>query len=326
MCEVAVKMNEQATEKSEAKDTQGEAEFKQFLFEGGRGPKRGTREMLVAQHLTLSTFTIEKPKIIHHVTSAAMHLEPKEAQKLDLELMKGIFLVNECLSHPHIQKQPLYYYPRTGWTYRHIYKIVWGFPATEENFKKFIKPWYNNLEYFRGYMKLPTFPTEYRLTVVCPKCAHVLFSDSESNIKNTGAIVTKILGKYGERKTRIETVDNPAWNVDTGFVGNPLMKAKVKYWVLTCPSCKTRIDHEKLTVDKKQVARENPKWLYFFTASQFLTELGSQVLWRSFVGWAYPKVMKAKAILSNFVTPQLLKEISESLSGKQPKEKEPKIP
>jgi len=281
--------------------------------------------MLIAQHLSLSTFTTEKPKIIHHVTSAAMHLEPKEAPKLNLELMKGIFLVNECLSHPHIQKQPLNYYPRTGWTYRHIYKLVWGFPATEENFDKYVKPWYNRLEYFRQYMKFPSFPTVYQLIVACPKCGCALFNESESDIQTTGTIITKILGKYGKQKTRIVTVDNPAWNVETGFVGNPLMKAKVKYWVLTCPGCKKQIDQKKLSVKKEQVARENPKWVYFFTASQFLTELGSQELWRSFVGWAYPQVMKAKAVLSKFVTPQLLKEISESLSGKHSKEKEPQI-
>jgi len=188
--------------------------------------------------------------------------------------------------------------------------------------KKYVKPWYNTLEYFREYMKFPSFPMEYKLSVACPKCGHTLFNETENKIKNTRAIVAKILEKYGERKTRIATVDNPAWNVDTGFTGSPLMKAKVKYWVLTCPGCKARIDEKKLSVKEEEVVRENPKWIYFFTASQFLTELGWQTLWRSFVGWAYPEVMKAKAVLSNFVTPQLLKEISESLSGKQPKQKE----
>jgi len=196
---------------------------------------------------------------------------------------------------------------------------VFGFPPTKENFKRYVDPWFGNLEYFSEYAQFPAFPKEFRFVVDCPKCGYTLIDKSEHEKKT----VDELLKKYGVEKTRIEKVQNPKWGVAGNGWNVPFwIKKKVKYWVYTCPECKGQFLKKEFSTQKKQVVRTNPRWVYFFTASRYLTELGWQELWRSFVGWAYPEVMKAKAVLSKFVTPQLLKEISEGLAGKQPKEKQ----
>jgi len=139
-----------------------------------------------------------------------------------------------------------------------------------------------------------------------------------------------LLEKYGKPEIKMEKRENPKWGADGLYsmeCEKFYVKIPVRYWYLKCPGCKRSFSREELTTQKNEIPHMNPHWIFFFMATQFLTELGWQELWRSFVAWAYPEVMKAKAVLSNFVTPKLLQEIAEGLSGKQPpKVKEPKIP
>ena len=106
----------------------------QLLSRAFRWPKIGVSERLVCQHLFLGTNTTKPSQIIDHTCAAAMMVEGlnTEVEGLDFELMKRIYLVNQCLKNTHRQRI-------SDWQW--MYLLDWSFPWTKENTEKYLDPW-----------------------------------------------------------------------------------------------------------------------------------------------------------------------------------------
>lgn len=113
-----------------------EKEFEGFVSTAMRGPRRGIYEKLLAGKLIQASTVGDPLKKIQNICEAAFLCKKKD--KLDLNLVETASLVSASFMNTEItQKLDV------------MVIVAWAFDKTEENWKRFIKPWNKvGLRYF----------------------------------------------------------------------------------------------------------------------------------------------------------------------------------
>lgn len=141
---------------NEAEESTAPEEMKsqKLLERAFRWPRLGVAERLVCQHLFLASNTTQATQIVDHAYSAVMVVEGlnTNVENLDFEMMKKIYLVNQCLKDTIRQRISQYQWMRI---------LDWSFPWTEENVEKYLIPWtdgvgirfYKEMLYYGGRLR-----------------------------------------------------------------------------------------------------------------------------------------------------------------------------
>jgi len=117
-------------------------EMGEFVRRMTRKPQQGILERTLCFYILQSNGA--KPlQAIAHVVNGALLLSPEERKKIginedELSILKSIVfpLLNPAESPGEITR----HYRLSAW------QVFWSFPQTEENFEKFIAPWYHGLQ------------------------------------------------------------------------------------------------------------------------------------------------------------------------------------
>lgn len=267
-----------------------EEDFSKFAQQALRKSRKGVFEQLLTQHLIAGTFNTQPSKIISHICAASMMMKEKDVPDLDLEELGNIYKVNVSLSSPRKI--------RTNRFGTFLYRVVWGFKTSKENYERLIVPWKPdlNFSYFPDYV---TVHRQKRIKVRCHNCNHTLLDCplEEVGKNKTYQLWILLTEKYGKEK--IEVWRDPNYfNLQDPMGCYKERKKTVPY----CPKCGTEVT--SLTPDEFQGVMTNPRHGFFFEASQYLTSDGYQKLTNQFTNWAIPLVQHAKTLLSRLVTPQ----------------------
>lgn len=132
-------MNETENEQNEEKE-----DFSKFVSGALRGPRKGTYEQLLCQHL-ISSVTANPLKKIKLTCEAAMMAEPEKAKGFNQEELETFFNVSNAFSSASQTK-----IDQIG---TRMYAIPWPFSNTEENYDRYIKPWHISASYFINFIR-----------------------------------------------------------------------------------------------------------------------------------------------------------------------------
>lgn len=286
------------TENSE--NEKAETGFGDFASAALRGPRKGTKQTLIAHHLVAATFAIDQSKVFYHVCSAAMHVRPEEIKKLDLELMKNIFTVNQAVTKAKLTKAPLEYFYGSGWTYREVYSILWSFEKTKENFDKYIAPWQKvGFSYWGNYLEDKT-SREKIVYATCKECRTKILRIRNAELDKEGKTIQTVMMENPEFhvKRLMQKVD---YNRP---LGHAHYTAEEKG--LVCPKCGA--EDNAISFERAVEPVKEDYFIFFFKSTYYLMPIGYETIKQCFEDWAHPIVMDAKALLSDFVTSDVLKE------------------
>jgi len=100
--------------------------FERFVSQALRLHRKGSFEMLLAQHLAVAVASEPMQKI--RLVCEAAYMVPKDKVNMDMQLIETIYLT--CLSFLNTNE-------KSGFI-----KVAWGFPQTAENYARFIQPWH----------------------------------------------------------------------------------------------------------------------------------------------------------------------------------------
>lgn len=109
--------------------TETEDSFESFTSQALRIRQKGSFETLLAQHLVVAVPSDPLSKV--RLISECCYMVPSGKLDLNMKLVETIYLV--CLSFLNTQT-------KTG-----SVNSTWGFPQTEKNYKRFIKPWHRDV-------------------------------------------------------------------------------------------------------------------------------------------------------------------------------------
>jgi len=142
----------------------GKDEFLEFVSSAIRAPRAGAYEHLLSQFLAQAVICTDPLKRVKVVCEAALMIPESERKSLaiDYETVQVLnHLANAFLNRSTHKIEEV-----------EVVSIPWGFPLTEKNFEKFIKPWLK--------CKFPFYPfllrnhTETWKVWTCRKCKTVL--------------------------------------------------------------------------------------------------------------------------------------------------------
>jgi len=244
-------------------------ELGQIASQALRGPKFGVFEQLICQHLVQATVTSHSLLKIHFITDAALMLDAEKVKSLDIdtEKLEVVKAVCDALRNKTVtQKGEL-----------HQFSVKFGFEHTEENYNKFIMPFWGKAERSDLY-HFPHFIHEGFGTRVirfhCPNC-HSVVGDS-------------LQGKTG-------------YNGDyCVFCGQNLTPQYTP--VNARPGPYTTIAHRK--------GSDVPYWYYFFEVCRVLSRVGYSQLLNAFLKWAMPYTMELMRKLTQAVRPEIYNQIA----------------
>ena len=256
-------------------------EFTEFAQTALREPRKGVFEEMLALHLVNSTINTKPSQIISHVAAAAMMVQQKDVEGLDLELLKTIYAVNNALNNPYEHK-----FDKAN----SMTRIYFGFENSKENFEKYIKPWFVNFRYYTQYISSKFLCSGY-------KVKHqdtVLLTQHDRTCNYVFATVK-------EEELAVNS-EEKEW-----------FEARFKF-PMVCPKCRKQVyDSYHLYFEPTPLIDNTQFELFFFEACQCLTGEGYTMLLNSFTLWAMPIVQKAKAELAKLVTPTLYQEMLKML-------------
>jgi hypothetical protein len=267
----SMEQNEE-TQKSEIEDAQKLAET---VTSAIRGPRYGIFEQLICQRLIQATVTTDPLRNVQLIAETVLMIDPEMQKTLKLDMAKTeiVKLVCDALQHRTITNLKD--------TLKPLVTVKWGFPLTEESFKKFIEPWTNaSFQHFPAYIQ-SKHGFHYRYWI-CAHC-HNIVGDS-------------IRGNFGIEKssqsysyTKEELCKFCGVNVEQGNYRNP--NPFVSYIGFEWDSDATDV-------------------VKFFAATDALTQDGYASLETNFLAWAMPFIMDTTRRLTEAVKPEIYNEIA----------------
>jgi len=117
-----------------------------FIQTATRGPKRGITEQLLCHKLLSANQTGQIKRVIF-ITEAAWSLDPDKAkeQGIDPDTVEVLHKVATTLNSTIMIKAVIPGdHPYESGTLYCIYPLNWGFEHSEENYNKYLKPWFPN--------------------------------------------------------------------------------------------------------------------------------------------------------------------------------------
>jgi len=136
-------MTEEQAEKEKSESEQDieeeneELSDMEFIQSVIRAPRQGTYEQFLCQLLAQSVICTDPLKHIKIVAETALTVKEDERDKLkiDYERIQVLYVVANAFLNSAERKNPYFS--------DNIVSLSWGFFPSEENFKKYIVPWYN---------------------------------------------------------------------------------------------------------------------------------------------------------------------------------------
>ena len=136
-------MTEEQAEKEQSESEQDieeeteEVSDMEFIQSVIRAPRQGTYEQFLCQLLAQSVICTDPLKRIKIVceTAETVKEDEKEKLKIDYEKIKVLNVVANVFLNPSVH--------HNSYCSDSIVSLSWGFFPSEENFKKYIIPWYN---------------------------------------------------------------------------------------------------------------------------------------------------------------------------------------
>jgi len=256
---------EPAHEKSE--DEKQLESLGDLASKGLRGPKYGIFEQLLSQHLVLATLTSDPLRKIQLVCEASLLVdeEKRRAIQLDLAKVDVVKTVNDALQHKILCNLKQKITP--------VVTVKFGFEPSEENYGKYVAPWWRNLELsiWPHWMK-QTMGKTYRV-FFCSSCSNRVGDDLEGNT-----------GMKDERCI---------------FCGRSLSTRDYSY-----------DDPQPYFITHRFKAKEDvPYWQLFFSYCHALNQSGYNTLETCFLKWSIPLTMQTMAKLTKAVKPGIFRDI-----------------
>jgi hypothetical protein len=279
----------------ENRDPNGEQEKSEKLMKRAFRQSQNMLERTTCQRILQATFTTKDRVIIENITIAVGELEKQQTnlkiKGLDFALLKRLARVNSSLQKATFFKDS---------HRRIVYSVPWTFEITPENFKLYIKPWYQNniINFWGPYIKKNVMEG----FKVLHECGHVLF-----------------IGDWFTEKA----------------VGKDASQRELKDYVWkklpeNCPKCGDRIEigGGRYFLRRCNISSESinvvdygaPRWSLFFEASTCLKLSGLQQLKASFEAYAKEICLEAKGILSNWVSPNIYDQMMKLFMEKEKRE------
>jgi hypothetical protein len=252
---------EETDEELEERETEDQKDA-EFILSATHQPRQGTFERFLVQSLAQPIIMTDDLKRIKALSLAAFMVEKPNREKLaiDYERVKVLNLVSTALLNPSVRKY------QQG---LEVVSIPWGFPQTEENFNKFILPWFScGLRYW------PDFITEHVETCKiweCGRCGQ----------------------EFGRRKlpySEKPKIPNKCPKCDNAII--------LRYSKADCS--------HKYTI---RTIVKDPLWSFFFEICQYLSPEGYDLLKSNFIGWASEPAQELLGELTKMVDPNLYDQI-----------------
>jgi len=194
----------------------GEDEFEEFVSSAIRAPRQGVYEHLLSQFLASAVVVSDPLKRVKTVTEATMMVPERERKDLAIEYETVDVLNTVCMAFQNHMVQ------KDHWLERYspfeIVIIPWGFPKTEENFNKYIAPWYrNSIEYFPPLLREHL---KWHKIWICLDCDTRLGMDDEKlprKCPKCGNEIEKMEYVHGNyygciSREEYEVLENPLWS------------------------------------------------------------------------------------------------------------------
>jgi len=224
-----------------------------FTVRSLRGKRRGAFQDLLALQLYRAQRADPLKKVLI-VSEAVMYAGDKANVSIDSETLELMFLVSQSLSNVSFEDG--------------VYSIPWAFSETEENYKKFIKPWIKGFEYHEDRIE----QNREWVNFVLHWCGYLLTITPADH--NENEVWEKIVDEYGEK----------------------------------CPYCEGILDFKDLEFKPFSFAKDDLDDASFvFEATHCLTHVGYLKLVNAFTSFALPKTAVAEAELSKLIDPEKLK-------------------
>ncbi len=259
--------NEENPEETETNAKTEEEQLTDFAASALRGPKFGIFEQLICQHLVQATVTADSLRKIQLVCDAALMLEPDKQKALgvDMEKLEIVKAVNDAFQRRVATSLKQYARP--------IVSVEFGFPDSEENYTKYVGPWWTgempNIYATQMNNRLGKIYTVYR----CTQCRN--------------RVADSIKGRTGYTEDKC-----------CKFCG-----ADLHYSAMTNP--------QPLYINHNFKPQEDaPYWELFFEYCFALKEDGYINLKNHFLKWANPFAMDLMRRLTHAVRPEIYNEIA----------------
>lgn len=267
-------MSEENTEQKEnGKQLNGEEKLPEYVTEAMRGPKFGIFEQLLCQNLVQAAITTDPLRKVQCVTDATLMLGADKQKNLDIDADKASVIKSICTAFQHRIVTSLKQHLRP------LVTIKFGFPETEENFDKYIKPWYNaeSVRFFPEFM--PKKLGEIYLVWFCRTCGN--------------EVSNKLRGDFGINKeeTKSWSYVKKQW---CKFCGADLEKNLNPY----------TLSYRIKTHEKTSEAE------YTFGVFTALSEEGYVALENDFLQWCLPFILELMRKLTEAVRPEIYREIA----------------
>lgn len=141
------KIDETKPENEATQDEEGN--FAQFVTSAMRAPRQGIYEHLLSQFMAQAVLVTDPLKRIKLVCEAALMVPERDRENLaiDYEKIEVLYAIANSLLNQAVRSDQL---ARDA-----VVSIPWGFIPNEENFKKYVAPWYNVhlIEYWAPLLK-----------------------------------------------------------------------------------------------------------------------------------------------------------------------------
>jgi hypothetical protein len=264
------------TRNSEIEDSQKLAETVTGAL---RGPKYGIFEQLICQRLIQATVTTDPLRNVQLITEATLMIdsEMQKTLKLDMEKTEIVKLVCDALQHRVSTNLKDHIRP--------LVTVKWGFPLTEENFKKFIEPWNNaSLQHFPAHIQ-SKHGFHYRYWV-CANCQNTVGDSIRGNFE------TEKGSSYGYLYDKKEMCKFCGIDLEHGNYRNPY--PFVFYIGFEWDSDATNAER-------------------FFAVTEVLTQDGYASLETNFLAWAMPFIMDTTRRLTEAVKPEIYNQIAKMM-------------
>jgi len=237
-----------------------------------RGPKYGIFEQLICQRLIQATVTTDPLRNVQLIAETVLMIDPEMQKKLELDMAKTeiVKLVCDALQH----RTTINLIDRL----RPLVTVKWGFPKTEENFKKFVEPWNNTGHSYYPDQIQSEHGVQYKYWV-CANCRN--------------AVADSIRGKLGIKK-RANYYDKD-----------------------TCMFCGVDLERDSVLNPNPLLFYIGFEWdkdatnaERFFPITEALTQDGYASLETNFLAWAMPFIMDTTRRLTEAVKPEIYNQIA----------------
>jgi hypothetical protein len=238
--------------------------------EATNGPRFGIFEQVLCSQIYQAANTADPLRQIQLITQAALMLDENKRKSLGLDIKKiyAISSVNIAFLNAIITPLP---------DNQKIVSFQFGFKPTDENFEKFITPWYHEETYRFHSQYIPEHLVVNYRVFYCAQCGNRVEDDREGSLNIDSESLCKACG---------QRLKKSAYSfIDTVFYK---------------------------TAQAKREDVTNAE--YTFACFQAATESGFVSLRSSFLEWAIPFVLDLLRRLTESVRPEIYNEIAKMFS------------